>query len=177
MPQQSTTLEAYTPERFIEIVKAWANHPWPITSDEGRVIYESLGLRGYAPRPNFFWSDFSTDDEPDSYYVVTQDQISTIDLEVAKLTLPENEVGNDSTLRDTYAQYCAAIDSAFDGGATKHVIHDKATEWTFYNDVRIRIENIDFALSFIIRSPRMTQLRRKEEEMGLTSYDEILEDD
>ena len=177
MPQQFTTLEAYTPERLIEIVKAWVNHPWPITSDEGRVIYKRLGLRGYAPRPNFFWSDFSTDDEPDSYYVVTQDQISTIDLEVAKLTLPENEVGNDSTLCDTYTQYCAAIDSAFNGGATKHVIHDKATEWTFYNDVRIRIENIDFALSIIIRSSRMTQLRRKEEEMGLTSYDEILEDD
>ena len=177
MTQRPARFEAYPTDRFIEIIKAWINHPWPITSDEGRVIYESLGLRGYAPRPNLFWSDFSTDDEPDSYYVVTQDQISTIDLEVAKLTLPENEVGNDSTLCDTYTQYCAAIDSAFDGGATKHVIHDKATEWTFYNDVRIRIENTDFTLSFIIRSPRMTQLRREEEEMGLISYDELLEDD
>ena len=177
MTQHPARFEAYPTDRFIEIVKAWVNHPWPITSDEGRVIYESLGLRRYAPRPNFFWSDFSTDDEPDSYYVVIQDQINTIDLEVAKLTLPENEVGNDSTLRDTYTQYCAAIDSAFDGGATKHVIHDKATEWTFYNDVRIRIENIDFALSFIIRSPCMTHLRREEREMGLTSYDEIPEGD
>ena len=177
MTQCLTRFEAYPADRFIEIVKAWVNHPWPITSDEGRVIYESLGLRGYAPRPNFFWSDFSTDNEPDSYYVVTQDQISTIDLEVAKLTPTENEVGNDSTLCDTYTQYCAAIDSAFDGGATKHVIHDKATEWTFYNDVRIRIANIDIAISLVIHSPRMTQLRREEEEMGLTSYDDILEDD
>ena len=30
---------------------------------------------------------------------------------------------------------------------------------------------------FIIRSPRMTQLRREEMEMGLTNYDDILEDD
>ena len=173
----STTLNAYPTDRFIEIVKAWVNHPWPITSDEGRVIYESLGLRGYAPRPNFFWSDFSTDDEPDSYYVVTQDEVGTIDMEVARLVPSDKDVSDDSTLHSTYTQYCAAISEAFNGGATKHVIHDKATEWTFYNDVRIRIENIDFALSFIIRSPRMTQLRRKEEEMGLTSYDEILEDD
>ena len=177
MTQHPARLEAYPVDRLIEIVEAWVNHPWPITSDEGRVIYESLGLRGYAPRPNFFWSDFSTDNEPDSYYVVTQNQISTIDLEVAKLTPTEKEVGNNSTLCSTYTQYCAAIDSAFDGGATKHVIHDKATEWTFYNDVRIKIANIDIAISLVIHSPRMTQLRREEEEMGLTSYDDILEDD
>lgn len=177
MTQRPARFEAYPTDRFIEIVKAWVNHPWPITSEEGQAIYESLGLREYAPRPNFFWSDFSTDNEPDSYYVVTQNQISTIDLEVAKLTLTEKEVDNNSTLCSTYTQYCAAIDSAFYGGATKHVIHDKATEWTFDNNVRIRIDNIDFVLSFIIRSPRMTQLRREEESMGLASYDDILEED
>ena len=61
--------------------------------------------------------------------------------------------------------------------ATKHPVHDKATEWTFHNDVRIRIANIDIAISLVIHSPRTAQLRREEEEMGLTSYDEILEDD
>ena len=61
--------------------------------------------------------------------------------------------------------------------AVEHLVHDKAVEWTFDNDVRIRIGYIDFALSFIIRSPRMTQLRREEMEMGLTDYDDILEDD
>ena len=177
MPQQSTTLEAYTPERFIEIVKAWANHPWPITSDEGRVIYESLGLRGYAPRPNFFWSDFSTDDEPDSYYVVTQDEVSTIDMEVARLAPSDKDISDDSTLHSTYTQYCTAIDSTFGTSETKHPVHDKAVEWVLHNDVRIRIANIDIAISLVIHSPHMAQLRREEEEMGLTSYDEILEDD
>ena len=177
MAQHSTTLEAYTPERLIEIVKAWVNHPWPITSDEGRVIYESLGLRRYAPRPNFFWSDFSTDDEPDSYYVVTQDEVSTIDMEVARLVPSDKDFSDDSTLHSTYTQYCAALSEAFDGNTAEHLDHDKAAEWTFDNDVRIRIDYIDFALSFIIRSPRMTQLRREEMEMGLTNYDDILEDD
>ena len=177
MAQQSSTLEAYTPERLIEIVKAWVNHSWPITSEEGRVIYESLGLRGYAPRPNFFWSDFSTDDEPDSYYVVTQNEVSSIDMEVARLVPSDKDVSDDSTLHSTYTQYCAALSAAFDGSTAEHLVHDKAAEWTFDNNVRIRIDNIDFVLSFIIRSPRMTQLRREEQEMGLTSYDDILEED
>ena len=177
MTQNPARFEAYPTDRFIEIIKAWANHPWPITSDEGRVIYESLGLRGYAPRPNFFWSDFSTDDEPDSYYVVTQDEVSTIDMEVARLVPSDKDVSDDSTLHSTYTQYCAALSAAFDGSTAEHLVHNKAAEWALDNDVRIRIDYIDFALSFIIRSPRMTQLRREEEEMGLTNYDNILEDD
>ncbi len=174
--QRLARFEAYTTDRFIEIIKAWVNHPWPITSDEGQAIYESLGLRGYAPRPNFFWSDFSTDKEPDSYYVVTRDQVSVIDMEMARL-LPDGEASDGSLLYEIYARYCNAIDTAFNGNATKHPVHDKATEWTFHNDVRIRIANIDIAISLVIHSPRTAQLRREEEEMGLTSYGEILEDD
>ena len=177
MVEETKAFEAYPADRFIEIVKAWVNHPWPITSDEGRVIYESLGLRGYAPRPNFFWSDFSTDDEPDSYYVVTQDEVGTIDMEVARLVPSDKDVSDYSTLHSTYTQYCATLSATFDGSTAEHLVHDKAAEWTFDSDVRIRIDYIDFALSFIIRSPRMTQLRREEMEMGLTNYDDILEDD
>ena len=176
MKQRPVRFEAYPTDRFIEIVEAWVNHPWPITSDEGQAIYESLGLRGYNPRPNFFWSDFSTDKEPDSYYVVTRDQVSAIDMEMARL-LPDGEAGDDSPLYEIYTRYCNAIDTVFNGNATKHPVYDKATEWTFHNDVRIRIANIDIAISLVIHSPRMTQLRREEEEMGLASYDEILEDD
>ena len=43
MTRHPATFEAYTADRFIEIVKAWANHPWPMTPDEGRQLYESLG--------------------------------------------------------------------------------------------------------------------------------------
>ena len=43
--------------------------------------------------------------------------------------------------------------------------------------MRFRIGDIGTKITFVIHSPRMTQLRREEEEMGLTSYDDILEDD
>ena len=98
-------------------------------------------------------------------------------MEVARLIPSDKDVSDDSTLHSTYTQYCAALSAAFDGSTVEHLVHDKAVEWTFDNDVRIRIGYIDFALSFIIRSPRMTQLRREEMEMGLTDYDDILEDD
>ena len=128
--QRPARFEAYPTDRFIEVVKAWVNHPWPITSDEGQAIYESLGLRGYAPRPNFFWSDFSTDKEPDSYYVVTRDQVSAIDMEVARL-LPDGEASDDSPLYEIYTRYCNAIDTVFNGNATKHPFTTKRPNGRF----------------------------------------------
>ena len=97
-------------------------------------------------------------------------------MEMARL-LPGGGASDNSPLYDIYARYCNAIDTVFNGNATKHPVHDKATEWTFHNDVRIRIANIDIAISLVIHSFRTAQLRREEEEMGLTSYDDILEDD
>ena len=43
--------------------------------------------------------------------------------------------------------------------------------------MNIRIGNPGHRVTFSISSPTMTQLRREEQEMGLASYDEILEDD
>ena len=50
-------------------------------------------------------------------------------------------------------------------------------EWFLDNDVQIRIDNVGIMVSLTLHSPRMTQIRREEEEMGLTNYDDIFEDD
>ena len=48
---------------------------------------------------------------------------------------------------------------------------------TLDNSNENRLAKLRRNLSLRIASPRMTQLLREEREMGLTSYDEILEDD
>ena len=39
MVEETKAFEAYPADRFIEIVKAWANHSWPITAEEARELY------------------------------------------------------------------------------------------------------------------------------------------
>ena len=48
MAQQSTRFESYPVDRFIEVVKAWVGHSWPITATEAQRVYETLG---YAADP------------------------------------------------------------------------------------------------------------------------------
>ena len=176
MVEETKTFEAYPADRFIEIVKAWANHSWPITTEEARELYESLGYRANPSDPSLFISDLSADGEPDSYYTSIDNHVNSIRPAIARRCPLEEEARYAALVSGTYAKYRSAFDSTF-SRVTKHVRGSRSDEWTLDNDVRFRIGDIGTTITFVIHSPRMTQLRREEEEMGLTSYDDILEDD
>ena len=176
MTQNPARFEAYPTDRFIEIVKAWANHSWPITTEEARELYESLGYRAHPSDPSLFISNLSADGEPDSYYTSIDDNVNSIRLTIARRCLAEEESKYASLVSETYAAYCAAFERTF-SNITNHLQTDRADEWTLDNGVCISIGNIGVTIAFFIRSPYMIQLLREEQEIGLTSYDEILEDD
>ena len=175
MTQRSARFEAYPTDRFIEIVKAWANHPWPMTSAEARELYESLGYRAYTSKPELFISDFSQI-EPDSYVTTHNDRVGDARISVSHpcdTVTPQNT----DTISRTFSDYCTAIEDKLKD-MTSHRKKDRnAVRWTLHNGVDIRLGKLSRDISVFIGSPRMTQLRCEEEEMGLTSYDDILEDD
>ena len=177
MTQHPARFEAYATDRFIEIVKAWANHPWPLTTEGAKEIYESIGYRPYLPDPSLFASDLSKDGKPDSYYTQHDGYVNTVNITVTK----QGEIGTErhdaDIVEKTYIQYCNAIDTLLSKRLTRRQQQDSATEWFIDNNVNIRVGNPGHRVTFSISSPTMTQLRREEQEMGLTSYDEILEDD
>ena len=183
MVEETKAFEAYPADRFIEIAKAWANHSWPITAEEARELHESLGYRAKPSDPSLFISDLSADGEPDSYYTSIDNHVNSIRLTIARRCLAEEKSKYSSLVSETYAAYCAAFERTF-SNIPNHLQTNRADEWTIRsdewildNDVRIGIGNIGVTIAFFIRSPYMTQLLREEQEMGLTSYDEILEDD
>ena len=177
MTQHPASFEAYPTGRFIEIVKAWVNHPWPITTEEARELYESLGYHANPSDPSLFISDLSADGEPDSYYTHNDGYINTVNITVTRRGEKGTERHNADKIEKTYKQYCNAIDTLLSKRLTRRHQQDSATEWFIDNNVNIRIGNPGHRVTFSVSSPAMTQLRREEQEMGLTSYDEILEDD
>ena len=172
----NTTFEAYPTDRFIEIVKTWIDHPWPITSKDGSIIFEDLGYSVDSEDPEMFASPFA-EQEPDSYFIARNGLIDDIDVAVSTICTRESMKENAATIERTYDTYCKAVSGAYPEALSKRDRTRNAVEWFFENDVQIRLGNTGITISFIIHSPRMTRLRREEEEMGLTSYDEILEDD
>ena len=177
MTQNPARFEAYPTDRFIEIVEAWVNRPWPITTEEAKEIYESIGYRPYVPDPSLFTSDLSKDGEPDSYYTHNDGYINTVNITVTKQGEKGTVRHNADKIEKTYKQYCNAIDTLVSKRLTRRHQQDSATEWFIDNNVNIRIGNPGHRVTFSVSSPAMTQLRRQEQEMGLTSYDEILEAD
>ena len=176
MTQRPARFEAYPTDRFIEIVKTWIDRPWPITSKDGRMIFEDLGYSVDSKDPEMFASPFA-EQEPDSYFIARNGLIDDIDVAVSTICTRESMKENADTIESTYDTYCKAVSDAYPDALSKRDRTHNATEWFFKNDVQIRLSNVGITISFYIHSPRMTQLRREEEEMGLTSYDEILEDD
>ena len=175
MTQHPTRFEAYPTDRFIEIIKAWANHPWPMTSAEAQELYKSLGYRTYAPKPELFISDFSQI-EPDSYVTTHNDRVGDARISVSHpcdTATPQNT----NTISRTFSDYCTAIEDKLKDMISHRKKDRNAVRWTLHNGVDIRLGKLSRNISVFIGSPRMTQLRCEEEEMGLTSYDEILEDD
>ena len=175
MTQHPARFEAYPTDRFIEIVKAWANHPWPMTSAEARELYESLGYRAYTLKPELFISDFSQI-EPDSYVTTHNDRVGDARISVSHpcdTVTPQNT----DTISRTFSDYSTAIDDKLKDMISHRKKDRNAVRWTLHNGVDIRLGKLSRNISVFIGSPRMTQLRCEEEEMGLTSYDEILEDD
>lgn len=169
----STTFEAYPTERFIEIIKAWTEHPWPMSPEEGRQVFEDLKYKADLSDPDMFSSRF-TNGTPDSFFTAQDNIIDNIFIAVAnRLTTPESS----NIVERTYLKYCEAIDRYFASTVTKLRTQKNNTEWRFNNNIELSVGNADITVSLFIRSPRMTKLRLEEKAMRLTSYDEILEDD
>ena len=171
--QRPARFEAYPTDRFIEIVKAWTGHSWPMSPEEGRQVFKDFGYRRDLSDPDMFSSRFANG-TPDSFFTAQDNIIDNIFIAVAnRLTTRESS----NIIERTYLEYCDAIDRSFVSTITKLRTQKNNTEWRFNNNVELTVGNADITVSLFIRSPRMTKLRLEEEAMGLTSYDEILEDD
>jgi hypothetical protein len=176
MGHYPTRFEAYSVDRFIDIVKAWIEHSWPITAAEAQHVYESLGYSVDPEDPEMFTSPFA-DGKADSYYVTVKGLVSTVDIAVARPCNPDKEKESSAVIADAYATFHQAINSHYKNMISATRSDADSTEWTFTSDVELDVSVWNRSVSACIHSPYMTQLRREEREMGLTSYEDILEDD
>ena len=123
------TFEAYTVDRFIEVVKAWVDHPWPISADEGRRLFEDLGYAVDSEDPEMFLSEFASNGEADSYFTARDGIVGTVDINVTKYYNADDTTVDAKSVADRYAQYCEAVDRAFHGTIVRRRKKPRATEW------------------------------------------------
>ena len=101
MTQHPVRFEAYSTDRFIEIVKAWTGHSWPMSPEEGRRVFEDLEYRADPSDPDMFSSPF-TNGTPDSFFTAQDNTIDNVLIAVAnRLTTPESS----NIIERTYLEF------------------------------------------------------------------------
>ena len=95
-------------ERFMEIVRAWALHPWPMTRAQGIANYEALGWMGADDDIESFTTD-CTGDEAESFFYVEKGKVESVSIAVSPIVPPPHRSACSSVIRQFCGLYAEAL--------------------------------------------------------------------
>ena len=159
----STEFKAVTPQRAVEIMKAWAHHPWPITFDEGIRIYTSLGFVGDPAQPRYFTSDMSPT-KPDSLFRGKDNMIDGVRLQISNRKSSDgNKVTSHKTARAHYhsirKEFLRTLPMPYSSKDTETRF---STQWFLNNGVGVRLGGNMSLISITLESPEQAKYHLEE---------------
>ena len=99
-------------DRFIEIIEAWVNSPWPKTVEDGYALRDRFGWTPSENKPNIFTSDV-VPDELSASFTSRQGVIGSFDFPITDIA-PEEARGD--SLKDAlviYRNFCDILKSRY----------------------------------------------------------------
>ena len=99
-------------ERFIEILEAWVDSPWPKTAEDGYALRDRFGWKPSENKPNVFTSDV-VPDELSASFTSRQGVIGSFDFPITDIA-PEEARGD--SLEDAlviYRRFCDILTSRY----------------------------------------------------------------
>ena len=160
----TTEFKAVSPEHAVQIMKAWAYHPWPITFDEGTRIYTSLGFKGDPKQPRYFTSDMSPT-KPDSLFHGKDNMIDGVRLQISnRISSADNRTASHKGTRTHYysirKEFLRTLSTPY---SSKDAETRFSTQWFLHNGVGVRLGGNMSLISITLESP--TQARYHIEEL------------
>ena len=95
-------------ERFMEIVRAWALHPWPMTRAQGVATYEALGWVRADDDIESFTTD-CTGGEAESFFYVEGGRVESVSIAVSPIVPPPHRSACSSAIRQFCGLYAEAL--------------------------------------------------------------------
>ena len=99
-------------DRFIEILQAWVDSPWPKTAEDGYALRDHFGWKPDSKDPALFTSDVEPD-EPSAYFTESNDSIKSLTFPITDIA-PEEARGD--SLEDVlviYRHFCDILTSRY----------------------------------------------------------------
>ena len=143
--------------RAVEIMRAWAQHRWPMTVDEGVGVYTGLG---FAPRPDdrtFFTSDMSPQ-KADSFLVVEGGLVREVSLRLSNGVPKEDWEQSLPKSRAAFAEYVRAYTGLLGEPFSSE---DKGTDfsrrWILDTKVAVMLIGNEASIVLYVDSPENTE--------------------
>ena len=140
-------------ERFIEILEAWVDSPWPKTAEEGYALRDRFGWKPDYREPALFTSDVRPR-ESSSYFTSRQGVIGSFDFLLTDIA-PEEAWGESlEPAKVIYRHFCDILTSRY-GKAKQRSNKKERYRSTFGTPqgVGVKVGGNDALVSCIVESP------------------------
>ena len=95
-------------DRFIEILEAWVDSPWPKSTEDGYALRDQFGWTPDSQDPALFASDVEPD-EPSAYFTESNDSINSLTFPITDIA-PEGARGESlESAKVLYRHFCEIL--------------------------------------------------------------------
>lgn len=165
-----TEFKAVTPQRAVQIMRAWAFHSWPMTVQDGIDVYTSFGFSPHPQEPQLFTSDTSPD-EADSFFTSEGDQIDSVRTHLSNVIPKEERPAFRSQVRAAYTGFVAAFTEVLGSPQmTKEKGEVFSSQWFLSNGVGVRVGGNDGLIFLSFESPEMAGIHQDDLRRGIVDY-------
>ena len=140
-------------ERFIEILDAWVDSPWPKTTEDGYALRDRFGWTPDYREPALFTSDVRPH-ESSSYFTARDGKIKSLKIPVTDIA-PEEAWGYSlESAKVIYRHFCEILTSRY-GKAKRRSSKKERYRSTFVTPlgVGVKVGGNDALVSCIVESP------------------------
>ena len=140
-------------ERFIEILQAWVDSPWPKTAEEGYALRDRFGWVPAEDKPSLFTSDVRPD-ELSSSFSVSGGNIRSMRVPITDIAPEEAWEYSLEPAKEIYRHFCDILMSRY--GKAKQRSSKKERYRSMFvtpQGVGVKVGGNDALVSCIVESP------------------------
>ena len=143
--------------RAVEIMRAWAQHTWPMTVDEGVGVYTGLGFTSLTEDRTFFTSDMSPQ-KVDSFLVVEGDLVGEVSLRLSNGVPKEDWERSLPKSRAAFAEYVRAYTGLLgESFSSEDEGTDFSRRWILDTKVAVMLIGNEASIVLYVDSPENTE--------------------
>ena len=167
--------EFHTPAvgRFMEIVRAWALHPWPMTRAQGIATYEALGWMRADDDIESFTTD-CTGGEAESFLYVEKGKVESVSIAVSPIVPPPHRSACSSAIGEFCGLYAEALREQW-GEPLRESVSERGTrhyDWIVPGGALVSLTSNKAVILLGVSSPESADELLEELRTGKSIFDD-----